>query len=86
MFGHHGWWMQPISKLEYESGLTRYMGKWDTRVAGPWSDMSPPMMKTSGIQLLEQQAHSLTSTDIGKTTCFNCAVHNSVHEIYITLE
>ena len=20
-FGHHGWWMQPTSKLEYESGL-----------------------------------------------------------------
>ena len=55
MFGHHGWWMQPTSKLEYESGLARYMGKWDTRVAGPWSDMSPPTMKTSDVQFLEQQ-------------------------------
>ena len=55
MFGHHGWWMQPTSKLEYESGLARYMGKWDTRVAGPWNDMSPPTMKTSDVQFLEQQ-------------------------------
>ena len=55
MFGHHGWWMQPTSKLEYESGLARYMGQWDTRVAGPWSDVSPPTMKTSDAQLLEQQ-------------------------------
>ena len=22
-FGHHGWWMQPTSKLEYESGLAK---------------------------------------------------------------
>ena len=31
--------MQPTSKQEFESGLARYMGKWDTRVAGPGGNL-----------------------------------------------
>ena len=38
MMGHHGWWMGPTIKEEFESGMARYMAKCATRVAGPWND------------------------------------------------
>jgi len=45
--------MEPTTKEEFQAGLSRYQGKCATRVAGPWSDIEPPMKKVSDVVHLE---------------------------------